>query len=244
MNYEAAVSCVIDANQAGNANSTVSAAGPASHHGLPGARARAGQPAADRDSRAARRFTFEASGTPEHSYALAYRARSWLSINANTGEVTGTPSAGTTSFQLHGHRGNAACSATAGLFTLTVTEPSPGADISTVLSCPAGLTKGVVAGRCRAVRGAGGLRPRRRQRHGDQDLNGNCGPALATVRGQAPVWPRRIMPVNAGSSRQLGSPRFSRSPRCCTGHSGPALASSGSPPKASMIFHVSRCMAR
>ena len=58
-------------------------------------------------------YTFEASGTPAPTYALASGAPSWLSVNASTGEVTGTPPAGTTTFSYtvtadqhgrHGHR--------------------------------------------------------------------------------------------------------------------------------------------
>jgi hypothetical protein len=78
---------------------------------------------------------------------LATGAPSWLSVNASTGEVTGTPPSGTTSFSYAVTATNAAGTATAGPFTITVTKASSNADISAVLSCPAGLTVGA-SGTC------------------------------------------------------------------------------------------------
>jgi hypothetical protein len=87
-------------------------------------------------------YTFTASGTPAPSYVLASGAPSWLSVNASTGEVTGTPPSGTASFSYAVTAANAAGTATAGPFTITVAKASSNADISAVLSCPAGLTVG------------------------------------------------------------------------------------------------------
>ena len=142
VNYTAAGSCVIDANQAGNANytgaPTVTATitvyqGPAFVLDSPPLTAVAGQ---------AYDYTFEASGTPAPTYALASGAPSWLSVNASTGEVTGTPPAGTTSFSYAVTATNLAGTATAGPFTVTVTKASTDADISAALSCPASMTVG------------------------------------------------------------------------------------------------------
>jgi uncharacterized repeat protein (TIGR01451 family) len=142
VNYAAAGSCVIDANQAGNTD--YSAAPPVTVTIIvdqapvfvldsPPATAVAGQEYG---------YSFEASGTPAPAYALAAGAPSWLSINASTGELTGTPPAGTTSFSYTVTAANVAGTATAGPFTVTVTKPSPDADISAALACPATMTVG------------------------------------------------------------------------------------------------------
>jgi uncharacterized repeat protein (TIGR01451 family) len=89
-------------------------------------------------------YTFTASGTPAPTYALASGAPSWLSVDASTGEVTGTPPSGTTSFSYSVTATNDSGTATAGPFTVTVTTAttSSKADISAALSCPASLTAG------------------------------------------------------------------------------------------------------
>ena len=142
VSYTAAGSCVIDANQAGTADYaaapqvtqtiTVSQV-PAFVIDSPPLTAVAGQ---------AYDSTFTASGTPAPGYALASGAPPWLSVNASTGEVTGTPPAGTTSFSYAVTAANAAGTATAGPFTVTVAKASANADISAALSCPAGMTVG------------------------------------------------------------------------------------------------------
>ena len=139
--YTAAGDCVIDANQAGNANYapapqvtatiTVDQA-PAFVLDSPPPTAAAGQPYD---------YTFTASGTPAPTYTLT-GAPSWLSVNAATGEVTGTPPTGTTTFSYTITATNSAGTATAGPFTVTVTKPSPDADISAALACPASMTIG------------------------------------------------------------------------------------------------------
>jgi uncharacterized repeat protein (TIGR01451 family) len=140
--YTAAGSCVIDANQAGNASYTAAQQvqqtitvnqAPAFVIGSPPLTAVTGQ---------AYDYTFEASGTPAPSYALASGAPSWLSVNPATGEVTGTPPAGTTSFSYAVTATNVVGTATAGPFTVTVTKPSANADISATLTCPASMTVG------------------------------------------------------------------------------------------------------
>ena len=140
--YTAAGSCVIDANQAGNADYTAAPQvtatitvdqAPAFVMDSPPLTAVAGQ---------AYDYTFEASGTPAPTYALATGAPPWLSVNASTGEVTGTPPAGTTSFSYAVTATNTAGTATAGPFTVTVGKASSNADISAALSCPAAMTVG------------------------------------------------------------------------------------------------------
>ena len=142
VSYTAAGSCLIDANQAGNASYTAAPQvtatitvyqAPAFVIASPPLTAVAGQ---------VYDYTFLASGTPAPSYALPAGAPSWLSVNASTGEVTGTPPSGTTSFSYAVTAANAAGTATAGPFTITVAKASSNADISAVLSCPAGLTVG------------------------------------------------------------------------------------------------------
>jgi hypothetical protein len=142
VNYAAAGSCVLDANQAGTTNYTPASPvtatinvnqAPAFVLDTPPTTAVTGQ---EYD------YTFEASGTPAPAYALAAGAPSWLSVNASTGEVTGTPPAGTTSFAYTVTATNVAGAATAGPFTVTVTKPSPDADISAALACPASMTMG------------------------------------------------------------------------------------------------------
>ncbi len=86
-------------------------------------------------------YTFMASGTPAPSYALS-GAPSWLSINASTGTVSGTVPASTTSFSYSVTATNAAGTATAGPFSVTVTPASTKADLAAGLSCPATLAVG------------------------------------------------------------------------------------------------------
>jgi uncharacterized repeat protein (TIGR01451 family) len=145
VSYLAAGSCVIDANQEGNASYTAApqvtqtitvTQGPAFVTDSPPLTAVAGQPYD---------YTFTASGTPAPTYALASGAPSWLSIDAATGEVTGTPPSGTTSFVFAVTATDSAGTSTAGPFTVTVTTgASTGsrADISGAVSCPATMTVG------------------------------------------------------------------------------------------------------
>jgi uncharacterized repeat protein (TIGR01451 family) len=140
VNYTAAGSCVIDANQAGNADYAAAPQitqtitvyqAPAFVLGSPPLTAVAGQPYD---------YTFEASGIPAPAYALAVGAPSWLSVNAGTGEVTGTPPSGTNSFSYAVTATNVAGTVTAGPFAVTVAKASSNADISAALSCLASMT--------------------------------------------------------------------------------------------------------
>jgi uncharacterized repeat protein (TIGR01451 family) len=144
VSYLAEGSCVIDADQAGDADynpaTTATATitvtgGPAFVTDSPPLTAAAGQPYD---------YTFTASGTPAPTYALADGAPSWLSVDATTGEVTGTPPAGTTTFSYSVTATNDSGTATAGPFTVTVSAAgaSTKADISAALSCPATMTAG------------------------------------------------------------------------------------------------------
>ena len=92
-------------------------------------------------------YTFAASGVPAPTYALDAGAPSWLSLNATTGALTGTPPTGTTSFTYSVEATNGVGDPTAGPFGVTV-DPvvtnSRDADISAALSCPATVQMGTV----------------------------------------------------------------------------------------------------
>jgi len=142
LSYTAAGTCVIDANQGGTANYTAAPEvqatitvnqAPTFVLDSPPLTATAGQSYS---------YTFEASGTPAPAYALATGAPSWLSVNASTGQVTGTVPSGTTSFSYAVTATNTAGTATAGPYTVTVTTASTKADIAAALTCPASLTVG------------------------------------------------------------------------------------------------------
>jgi hypothetical protein len=117
--YTAAGRCVIDANQAGNASYTAAAQAtatitvdqaPAFMPYSPPLEAVAGQ---------AYSYTFQASGTPAPTYALAPGAPLWLSVNA-TGEVTGIPPRDVASFSYTVTATNPAGTATTVQFNVTV----------------------------------------------------------------------------------------------------------------------------
>ena len=139
LSYALAGSCVIDADQAGNASyaaaPTVTASipvdqPPAFTLDSPPTVGTVGQDYAS---------TFAASGVPTPSYSLAPGAPSWLSLDATTGALSGSPPAGTTSFAYSVIATNDVGNVTAGPFTVTVSPgtTSPDADISATLSCPA-----------------------------------------------------------------------------------------------------------
>ncbi len=65
-------------------------------------------------------YTFQATGTPTPTYALAHGAPSWLSINATTGVISGTPRSGTPSFSYSVTAKNTISSVTAGPFKVAV----------------------------------------------------------------------------------------------------------------------------
>jgi hypothetical protein len=141
VSYTAAGSCVIDANQAGSASYTAAAPvtatitvyqAPAFVIQSPPLATRAGL---------AYDYAFAASGNPAPTYALASGAPSWLSVNAVTGEVTGTPPLGITSFSYTVTAINPGGKATAGPFTVTVAQAIFfNAGSSAALSCPASMT--------------------------------------------------------------------------------------------------------
>ena len=70
-------------------------------------------------------YGFQATGTPTPTYALDAGAPSFLTINATTGAVAGTPPTGTTSFTYSVTASNGKLpNATTGLFTVAVATPS------------------------------------------------------------------------------------------------------------------------
>ena len=76
-------------------------------------------------------YDFTASGTPAPTFSLGAGAPSWLSIAATTGQLTGIPPAGTTSFTYSVTASNSAGSVTAGPFTVEV-QPAVTACTTTI----------------------------------------------------------------------------------------------------------------
>ncbi len=147
LDYVAPGTCVIDANQDGNASyaaaPTVTATitvdqEPAFTLDSPPTTATVGQSYA---------YTFAASGAPAPTYALGAGAPTWLTINATTGALSGTPPAGTTSFTYSVVATNGVGDPTVGPFVVTVDPAvsSRDADISAALSCPASVPVWTVA---------------------------------------------------------------------------------------------------
>ena len=136
VSYAAAGSCVIDANQAGTLDYT---AAPQVTKVITVDQAPAfvlDSPPSTAVARQQYGYPFVASGTTAPAYALASGAPSWLSVNASTGVVTGTPPAGTTSFSYAVTAANASGSVTAGPFRVSVGTLSLNTDVSASLSCP------------------------------------------------------------------------------------------------------------
>ena len=157
LSYSQAGTCVIDANQAGNASyaaaptvtGTVTVDQmPAFTLDTPPTVGTVGQNYA---------YTFAATGVPTPTYSLATGAPSWLTLDSTTGALSGAPPAGTTSFSYSVIAANDVGIVTAGPFTVTV---SPGttshdADISASLSCPATVPLRTVASCTLTIANAG-----------------------------------------------------------------------------------------
>jgi Bacterial Ig domain/Domain of unknown function DUF11/Putative Ig domain len=90
-------------------------------------------------------YTFSASGTPAPSYALAAGAPSWLAINTSTGQVSGVPPAGTTSFGYGVTAANPAGAVTTSTYTVPVSSSTPKANLVATLSCPVTMSQGATA---------------------------------------------------------------------------------------------------
>ena len=89
-------------------------------------------------------YTFQATGTPVPTYALGTGAPSFLTINATTGAVSGTPPTGTTSFAYSIVASNGTLpNATAGAFTVVVRGATNTAPKLTVDSPPLTVPVGV-----------------------------------------------------------------------------------------------------
>ena len=145
LDYAEPGTCVIDANQAGNASyaaaptlmaSITVEQMPAFTLDTPPTTATAGQ---------AYTYAFAASGVPAPTYALTSGAPAWLSIDPTTGALSGTPLTGTASFTYSVVAANDVGSATAGPFAVPVATNSREADISAALSCPATVPVGMGA---------------------------------------------------------------------------------------------------
>jgi hypothetical protein len=138
--YLAGGSCVIDANQAGNANyqaaaqvsQTITVNGkqkPVFTRDTPPLLAVAGQPY---------RYQFVATGTPAPTYALR-GAPSWLTINRATGLVSGTAPSNVKTFKYSVTATNSSGSTSTARFTV---GGVPDADIAASITCPASLRVG------------------------------------------------------------------------------------------------------
>ncbi|HXY28329.1 MAG TPA: putative Ig domain-containing protein, partial [Acidimicrobiales bacterium] len=186
--FTAAGTCVVDADQAGNASfaaaPTVSASveveqAPAFTADTPPTTGTAGQSYA---------YTFAADGAPAPSFALAAGAPSWLSLDAGSGALSGTPPSGTTSFTYAVVATNVVGSVTAGPFSVTLAQPAdpPVVDLSAALSCPGTSAVGT-EGECTLT-------------------VHNAGPGTAESVTAAIVLPFRLRLVGApGSSRWFGN---------------------------------------
>jgi hypothetical protein len=137
--------CVLDANQ--GAGGVYAAApqvtqtitvdqGPAFVLDSPPLTATAGQ---------AYSYTFGASGTPAPTYALAAGAPAWLAINVSTGQVTGVPPTGTTSFGYAVTAANPAGAMTTSTYTVAVSSSTAKANLVATFSCPASMLEGNTA---------------------------------------------------------------------------------------------------
>jgi hypothetical protein len=101
-------------------------------------------------------YTFAASGVPAPTFALG-GAPSWLSIDATTGVVSGTPPTGTSSFSYSVIASNGVSpSATAGPFTVTVSAPAgQTADLAISVGGPTTAAKGATVTYTAVVRNVG-----------------------------------------------------------------------------------------
>ncbi len=160
LEYVAPGSCIVDANQAGNASyaaaATVTVSIPVDQ--MPAFTADA-PPTTDTggDDYA---YTFDASGVPAPTFALAPGAPSWLTMDSTSGTLSGTPPAGTTSFSYSVIATNGVGSASAGPFSVAVAPPPPpphlqDADISATLGCPTVVAVRSVGNCTLIVRNAG-----------------------------------------------------------------------------------------
>lgn len=98
-------------------------------------------------------YAFAASGSPAPTYALATGAPSWLSLDANSGLLSGTPPAGTTSFTYSLTASNTTGQANTGPFTVAA-APLPRAalraNLAITLSCPSSAKVNTTI-KCKAV---------------------------------------------------------------------------------------------
>jgi Domain of unknown function DUF11/Putative Ig domain len=145
--YDAPGTCVIDADQAGNVSDAAAPTVTATIVVDQVPTFTQDSPPATFTTGRAYAYAFAADGAPAPEYSLGAGAPSWLSLDATSGALSGTPPAGTTSFAYSIVATNGVGSATAGPCTVTVqpvTEPHD-ADISAALACPPSVPIGTVA---------------------------------------------------------------------------------------------------
>ncbi len=141
LDYQEPGTCVIDANQAGNAGYAAAPTVTASIAVEQVPTFTLDPPPATGTVRQSYTYTFAAAGVPAPAYSLAPGAPPWLSIDATSGALSGTPPTGTTSFTYSVIATNSVGSATAGPFTVAVATPTDSrlAEVSAALSCPAAV---------------------------------------------------------------------------------------------------------
>jgi len=160
LDYAQAGTCVIDANQDGNASYAAAPTVTATITVDQVAAFTVDSPPTTATVGQTYTYTFAASGVPAPTYALVSGAPSWLSINGTTGTLTGTPPTGTTSFTYSVVAANmvGVGDPTAGPFAVTVhpaVTNSRDADISVALSCPVTIPQWAVASCSFTVANAG-----------------------------------------------------------------------------------------
>jgi uncharacterized repeat protein (TIGR01451 family) len=155
LDYVQGGTCVIDANQAGDASYAAAPTltaditvdqVPAFSADSPPTTGGVGQAYA---------YTFAASGVPTPTYSLTPGAPSWLTIDPTTGALSGTPPSGITSFTYSVVAANGVGNVTAGPFGVTVATNSREADISAAVSCPSTVPVGTAASCTLTVANAG-----------------------------------------------------------------------------------------
>ena len=169
-------------------------------------------------------YTFAATGNPDPSYVLRGAPPLWLTIDNTTGEVSGTPPAGTTSFTYMVKATNARGFDEAGPFQVVVTAPGPTAAMLTPngggpldpVSSPASLPSGNLL-----------LLPRGR---GEIDLPADVTPAVS-------IFTYSETDVRAGPLGSLTFAGLGFTFTAVNAATSAPVATLADPPRATIVFH-------
>jgi uncharacterized repeat protein (TIGR01451 family) len=153
--YNAAGTCVVDANQAGGAgyNAAPEQTASIAVNQMPAFTQEA--PPTTLTTGNLYAYTFAASGRPAPSFALGMGAPSWLAIDSASGALSGTPPTGTTSFSYRVVATNSVGNASAGPFNVSMQSTSRVADLTVGIFCPGTVHTGSLATCTFAVHNAG-----------------------------------------------------------------------------------------